>query len=263
MTQRIQLIQTRAGQSEVVRYGESGALCLVLPGAGGGVRGYGGLCRWLASRGFEVVGVNPRGSGASTAPMTGLTLRDFANDVADAIDSLGGPALVVGHAGGNRVARMLASERPELVTAVVLLAAGGSVAGEPEAYAALAASGDAALSDTERRRHVEAANFAPGNRLPDGYPTPDRSGDTLRAFGAAIRNTPDDGWTTGGSAPMLIVQGKQDRLAPPANGHALKARVGERATLIDLDNAGHALFLEQPERICAAITDFVTVHGLA
>ena len=262
MTQRIQLIETRAGQAEVVRYGEGGTLCLVLPGAGGGVRGYGGLCRWLASQGFEVAGVNPRGSGASTAPMTGLTLRDFANDVADVIDFFGGPALVVGHAGGNRVARMLASDRRNLVMGLVLLAAGGSVPGDPEAYAALAASGDAVLSYAERRRHVEAANFAPGNRIPDDYPTPDRSGDTLRAFGAAIRTTPDDGWTTGGRAPMLILQGKQDRLAPPANGHALQAQVGARATLIDIDNAGHALFLEQPKRICAAIADFVTAHGL-
>jgi len=263
MKQIIQLIETRAGRAEIVLYEGDGALCVVLPGAAGGVRGYGALMRWLASRGFTVAGVNPRGSGASTAPMTGLTLHDFATDVADVIDSLGRPALVVGHAGGNRVARMLASGRPDLVTAVVLLAAGGSVAGDPEAYAALAASGDAALSPAKRQRHVEAANFAPGNRIPDDYPTPDRSGDTLRAFGAAIRNTPDDGWSTGGHAPMLILQGKQDRLAPPANGHALKASVGERATLIDIDNAGHALFLEQPERIRAAITDFVTVHGLA
>ena len=66
----------------------------------------------------------PRGIGQSTGPWQGVKLEDLAADIAAVIEhDNNGPAFVVGHAFGNRVARMLATARPELVRAVSLVAA--------------------------------------------------------------------------------------------------------------------------------------------
>ena len=56
--------------------------------------------------------------------MTGLTLHDFARDMAALIrHEGGGPAVMVGHAFGNWVARMTAVDYPDLVRGVVIVAA--------------------------------------------------------------------------------------------------------------------------------------------
>jgi pimeloyl-ACP methyl ester carboxylesterase len=81
----------------------------------------------LAAAGFRGVRVNPRGAGASTGPMDGLTLHSFAGDVAGLIQELHlAPAFVLGHAFGNRVARTVAADRPDLVRGVILVSAGQS-----------------------------------------------------------------------------------------------------------------------------------------
>ena len=62
--------------------------------------------------------------GASAGRMEHLTLHDFAADVAAVIEAEGGgPAVVLGHAFGQWVARTLAADRPDLVRGVVLAAA--------------------------------------------------------------------------------------------------------------------------------------------
>jgi len=56
--------------------------------------------------------------------MTALTLHDYAADIAAIIEPEGrGPVVVVGHAYGHFVARMLATDRPDLVRGVALAAA--------------------------------------------------------------------------------------------------------------------------------------------
>jgi len=56
--------------------------------------------------------------------MANLTLHDFAADIAAVIEHEGrGPAIVVGHADGHFVTRMLATDRPDLVRGAVLAAA--------------------------------------------------------------------------------------------------------------------------------------------
>jgi pimeloyl-ACP methyl ester carboxylesterase len=57
--------------------------------------------------------------------MDGLTLHDFAGDVAAVIQELDLAAgFVLGHAFGNRITGTVAADRPELVRGVMLVAAG-------------------------------------------------------------------------------------------------------------------------------------------
>ena len=218
------------------------------------------LAELLAADGLQPVAINPRGAGASTGELDGLRMADLADDVARVIDHFGGPAIVVGNAFGNRVARYLATSRPELVTAVALVCAGGEVPPDPDAAAALAEFLDESLSEAERLDAARRALFAPGHEVDPAFIDPGRSIAAARAQGKATRAEPADGWIGGGSAPMLVVQGAADRIAPPENGHRLRARWPDRVEVVDVPDAGHAVLNEQPDAVAAAITDFVNRH---
>src|SRR6266850_6185221 len=108
---------------EVIAEG-AGPLVVILPSRGRDSEDYGEVAAGIAKAGFRVLRPQPRGTARSTGPMSGLTLHDFARDVAMVIERAGGgPAVVAGHAFGNWVARMTAVDHPQLVRGVVILAA--------------------------------------------------------------------------------------------------------------------------------------------
>jgi pimeloyl-ACP methyl ester carboxylesterase len=214
----------------------------------------------LAASGFRAIAVNPRGIGGSTGPLTGITLHDFAADVAGLLETLDtAPAHIVGHAGGNRIARCLATDRPDFVKTVILLAAGGLVAPQREAFAALERTLTENLSDAEWLAAIRTSHFF----APISDPLVWRQGwwpAVAAAHLAAGHATPHVEWWAAGNAPLLVIQGLDDGLAPPANGRALREEFGDRVRLIELSNAGHALLPEQPEAIAQAVLAFLREH---
>jgi pimeloyl-ACP methyl ester carboxylesterase len=89
---------------------------------------------------------------------------NLADDVAAVIVTLADrPATIVGHAFGNRVARMVATLHPDAVESVVLLACGGLVPPAPEVTAAMASVFDTSLDPAARLDAVARAFFSPGN----------------------------------------------------------------------------------------------------
>jgi pimeloyl-ACP methyl ester carboxylesterase len=74
---------------------------------------------------------------------------------------------------------------------------------------------------------------------------------------ATSQPTPLDEWWTGGTAPLLVIQGLDDEAAPPGNGYALRDQLGKRVKVVDIPRAGHFLVLEQPEAVLAAVTSFI------
>jgi pimeloyl-ACP methyl ester carboxylesterase len=204
--------------------------------------------------------------------MAGLSLEDLAANVAMVIEGLrGGPAVLVGHAFGQRVARMLAMLRPDLVKGLVMLAAGGKVPVPPRAREALSGCFDLSLSSGAHINHVRYAFFAPGNdpfvwRM-GWYPHIARmqiaatQGLGRESVPAAPSETAPtigvEAWRAGGSVPMLIIQGLQDTIALPENGRLLKAEFPDRVELIEIDGAGHALLPEAPKAIAEAIFTFL------
>jgi pimeloyl-ACP methyl ester carboxylesterase len=106
---------------------------------------------------------------------------------------------------------------------------------------------------------VATAFFAPGNdptSFLDGW-------DAAAALrqGRAVRATDVEDWWSGGSAPLLVVQGLQDRIAPPANGRDLRSSYPDRVELFEVDDAAHALLPEQPEAVATAVLDFLRGQG--
>ena len=82
------------------------------------------ISEMFAAAGFLVLRPQPRGMCGSVGPMEGLTLHDYAKDVAVVIERLaGGPAFVLGHAFGQWVGRCVAADHPRLVRGTILAAA--------------------------------------------------------------------------------------------------------------------------------------------
>ena len=99
-----------------VRERGSGHPVVMLPSLGRGGADFDDLAGRLAAAGYRTLCPEPRGVGGSTGPLGDLTMADLADDVAAVIrERTEGTATLVGHAFGNRVARMTATEHPELV----------------------------------------------------------------------------------------------------------------------------------------------------
>jgi pimeloyl-ACP methyl ester carboxylesterase len=188
--------------------------------------------------------------------LEGLTLHDFAADVAGVIKTLKRRRVhILGYAWGGRVVRCLAVDRPELVKSVIVLAAGGKAGPTPEATAVLQKM-KPGLSKEEKKEAVRSLFFAP-SADPAPFMALKVWEKTAGSQMKAMLSTPVDKWWSGGNAPMLVIQGLDDQLAPPANGRALRDDYGPRVKLVELANAGHALVLEQPGKISEVVREYI------
>jgi len=235
---------------EVIAEG-AGPLVVVLPSRGRDSEDYDEVASGIAKAGFRVLRPQPRGTCRSTGPMKGLTLHDFARDVAAVVEHAGGgPAVVVGHAFGNWIARMTAVDHPRLVRGVAILAAAAKT--YPGALSeAVTRSADITLPEDERLKYLRSTFFAPGHDagvwLKGWYPEANES-----QF-AAGRATRQEEWWGAGTAPLLDLQAALDPFKPRAAMNELRDEFGERVTLVVIPDAGHALIPEQPAAVIAAI----------
>jgi len=251
---------------EVLIDGEGAPVVLppvvLLPSLGRGAEDFDPIAASLAQAQLMVVRPQPRGIGASRGPMTGIDLHDCAADVAAVIEAVArGPAFVVGHAFGNRVARMLATDRPDLVRAISLVAANvGRDPSPPNVRAAIRASADPSLPDATRLDALRFAFFAPGNDprawLDGWHPQ------VLAAQRIAGDKTSREEDFAGGAAPILYLQPAHDPLAHGEHAQEYRRLLGERVTIIMIPRASHAAISEQPEFISAALIDYARGLGL-
>jgi pimeloyl-ACP methyl ester carboxylesterase len=167
----------------------------------------------------------------------------------------GGAAFVAGHAFGNRVARLLATDRPELVAAISLIAANvGHAPSPPQVRAAIRTSAD---PDAPREARLEAlrfAFFAPGNDpetwLAGWYPQ------VLAAQRAAGDRTSRQRDYAGGGKPILYLQPSHDPLAHVEDAEIFQRENGSRVKVVVVPRASHAAIAEQPEFIADELIGF-------
>ena len=257
-------IVARNGDARLRVFSEgSGPAVVLLPGQGRGPEDFNILSKHLVSAGYRVVRPEPRGFGESVGPLENVFLRDLAADVAAAIDAAGvAPAIMVGWAYGNRVARMLASDKPQMVRGVVLLAAGGKFPAKPEVVATLRKSQDKNLPLEVRAEAARAVLYGPTSNLTALDMQLDNvSTDTIKAQSFAPQFGPLETWWDGGKAPMLVLQGLHDVIAPPENGRSLQRDHPERVTLVEFPELGHNITRERPDLVAAAIVDWAGKLG--
>ncbi|WBQ08457.1 alpha/beta fold hydrolase [Kribbella sp. CA-293567] len=217
---------------------------------------------------FDARGISPAPRPAGDA-FPRMTIDDLVDDVAQLIEHLGGPAHVVGTSLGARVVQELALSRPELVRRAVAMAAHGRLdevnrrlsAGERELFdssvelpaeyrAALDAIlylSPATLRDPANARHwlavlaFSAGPMGPGERGQREVSA--QLENRLAAYGAI-------------TTPLLAIGFADDRRIPPFLGREVADAV-PGAQYVEIPDAGHFGYLEQPETVNQVIIDFL------
>jgi pimeloyl-ACP methyl ester carboxylesterase len=254
--QQHRVIEGSGATLDCTFYG-SGPPVVLLANAGCSTGYFDGLARVLAAGGLLAVSVNMRGIGQSRGSLDGITVHDLAVDVADVVEALEcGPAHLVGHAFGNRVARCLAADRPSLVRSVTLLAAGGLLGPATPLGTPFRNASEIKMNGSDCVTILGARWLSPASdpkilAQVECWPA------VHLAHLATSRGMAIEEWWDAGTAPLLVIQGLDDEAAPPGNGHALRDQFGDRVRLIDLPRAGHFLPLEQPEAVNRAVAEFV------
>ncbi len=217
---------------------------------------------------FRCVSVDLRGTGHSSGAETAFGVADLAADVAVLLDRLEAPgAIVVGLGLGSAVAQELAIGRPDLVSALVLVATWSSSSAEHHI-----------------RRHFESRLYALENGpidvfaqfafwmsspwLYDHEPTRQASVEQLlrthmsgTPAGTAAHFRADLGHDTRDrlpqiGCPTLVVHGADDLITLPWYNATVASLIPD-ATLEVIDRAGHLAWLERPDELGAVIEHFL------
>lgn len=170
---------------------------------------------------------------------------------------------------GGYIAQTLALRRPELVEKLVLVCtATGGPAHLPTSDETIATwETYADRTPPEFARASMPLSFAPGwtdehpaefeqllaDRLE--YPTPPECWraqyDACWSFVEHVSPLEEI------EAPTLVAHGDADRIVPYENGVALAGRIPD-STFVGFPNAGHLLFLEQPNRFNTVVSSFLS-----
>ena len=237
-------------QIDVVVDGAGPAIVL-LPSSQRDSLDFDSLAAALAALEFKVLRPQPRGMLRSCPPTPGFDLNDLAHDVARVIAELGdGRAIVAGHAFGHYVARVADLNHPQWIRGVVVLAGAARVfpVGLTQQ---LDIAADAMRPTLERIAALRHAFFAPGN---------DSSGwlhgwhPHLRDVYRAAATTPGkEAWWPVSHSPLLDLQAAHDPWRPPATRDELRDALPGRVTISVIEQASHALPVEQPDAVAEVI----------
>lgn len=250
---------------EIVVYSQGrGEVIVLLPSLGRGATDMLELALPLCEAGYRVLRPEPRGHGGSKGPLENKTLHDWAGDIAAVIrHETAEPVWVVGHAHGNWIARTLASDFPQRVRGLILLA--GSAGKVPKGTSALPIPpevrtliercAEPGLPDAERLEALQKVFFAPGNDARPWLTGWDRHLMAMQTL--AQKRTPVDDFFAGGTAPILNVQAAHDAVAPPAYSNVLREYLGDRVSNATIANAGHALLPEQLDAVVDEVLNFI------
>lgn len=212
----------------------SGVPLMLLGGLGLDVSEMGMLIGPLADR-FRVIAVDNRGAGRSAKPPGPYSIEQMAADVAGLMDRLDLPrAHLLGISMGGRIAMALALAWPGRVNRLVLVATSPRAAGA--------------------RWLVRAGMLVADLPVLRGRHRQPRYG--MKAQFDATTRFDCTGRLSQIGAPVLIVHGRSDRIAPVALAEQMHSLIpGSRLVLID---GGHlAPLLTQHERLVAEISAFL------
>ncbi len=196
----------------------------------------------VAQAGFQVLRPRPRGIGRSSGSIN-ASLRDMADDAAKVIQQLAnGTAVVMGHAYGTGVARLLATSHGDLVRGLILAtAAADNPPKDTEELPFIA--GNPAPPEEERLQALRRGFFAPHHDarqwLSGWYP------ETLQTQKAALSKMNHAAFSEAGSGPILQIIAESDPFNPFSSWRERREKWGQRVTTRIVADAAHALFPEQ------------------
>ena len=148
------------------------------------------------------------------------------------------------------LARVVTTDQPVLVRAVVLAAAEGSKV-DPDISKTPGIVSDPSVPEAERIAALRKAFFAPdhdpriwlGGWYHDTY---------LMQHEAVKASGIKDSWACG-TVPLLQVIGDHDPFIPKPYWNEMSDQFGDRIAKVIVKDASHALFPEQPEAVAEAV----------
>jgi pimeloyl-ACP methyl ester carboxylesterase len=211
------------------------------------------------TRAHRVIRVDLPGCGSS-APLADYDVPTQARLVGEALDRLStGPAVVAGHSSGGAIATALAEERPDLVSAVVVINTGPSM----DAYIAPSFTFDpsdwSSLTEAQLRQTVAQA-FAPGFEVPQDAIDQVRTMDfktfaaTSMALRAYLNAAPLPSRLAPLGKPLLVIFGEQDLRWRASSATDYLTVPGARVET--LPAAGHTPIVEDPATTAALLLSF-------
>jgi pimeloyl-ACP methyl ester carboxylesterase len=224
----------------------------------------------LVGAGYRAITLDNRGVGLSGPAKPGLTVGDLVADAVAVIEQVaGGPCRLIGTSMGAYVIQELLLARPDLVAQAVLMAGRA----RPDAVSVALAAADRALADAGVAvpPEYDAVNRALQNLSPRTLEDPESAQDWLDILEMSPTDWADPGHRAqldvaldsdrrtayrGISRPTLVGSLADDLVAPAACGRELAAAIpGSR--YVQIADAGHYGYLEQPDAVNGAILDFL------
>lgn len=214
---------------------------------------------------YQVILLDNRGVGKSSAPDSPYTIKQMADDTAALLNYLGITKVhVVGHSMGGQIAQELAVFNPEKVESLILLSSWAK--GNAKFNSIIEMFGDLA-------NHLEAKvyqktllpwmfteNFYSNGSIEDikaiieYYPLP--APHTLYHQSRAILNNDTSDRIGNILCPTLVVVGKKDILTPVALSKQLADNI-PGAELVIIENYGHGFMIESPDTVVRVMLQFL------
>lgn len=225
----------------------------------------------------HVLYLDHRGNGRSRDGVAGdpatWHLAQWADDVAALCDRLGiRKPIVYGQSFGGMVAQSYAVRHPGHAAGLVLSSTTARFdlpevlsifeqLGGPD-IREIAARFWTRMSDDDVAEYFDRC--APYYTYGYGEPIPTTDGlfavDVLRHFssdGGEIHRMDHRAGLAGVACPVLVVTGDRDPVTPPARSREIHAALPAHARFVEIADAGHGAYRDQPERFESALRDFL------
>ncbi|MDX6640019.1 MAG: hypothetical protein QOF12_1030 [Solirubrobacteraceae bacterium] len=223
----------------------------------------------VAGAGWRAVAPDLLGYGDSPLAGKAGTWEDHV----EALDAFVGehalaPVALVVHDWGGLIGLRWACEHPEQISALVLMSTGFFADGKWHGMARAMRSGEAdepfeqldRAAFGELLRHAEpGADERAVDEYFKGFATPEqrRAGLALYRSGDFEKLAAHEGALAAMDVPTLILWGAGDEYAPVAGAHRFQREI-PHAELVVLEDAGHFLMEDQPERVAGEIGRFLS-----
>lgn len=247
-----------------------GPLVVCLHATGHGARDYESFADRVGDA-FEVVALDWPGQGRSPREVTPASASRYAGLLTGLLETLGGPAIVIGCSIGGAAAIEAAAKRPDLVRALVVCNTGGLVAIDaPSRFAIGLMQRFFAAGANGARWYPKAFEIYYRMVLPGAPARAQRE----RIVAAAVETAPvlAEAWGSFASpqadlralartlrCPTLFAWAAKDRILPWSKSRAAAETVPDHR--VEMFDGGHAAFLEDPERFAGIFRGFAA--GLA
>jgi pimeloyl-ACP methyl ester carboxylesterase len=241
-----------------------GPLVVCAPGMGDIRQTFRYLVPALVGAGYRVATFDLRGHGDSDTSFASFDDEAEASDIVALAEHLGGPATVIGNSMGSAAGVIAAAQRPELVTALVLV---GPFVREPKMSALMAALMKIATAPLWAAPVWKAylPSLYAGRKPDDQSEFAAQANAAMKrpGYAAAFSNTtrtchyPAEAVLGVVSAPVLVVMGELDPDFPNPADEARWIADQLSATVLMVPQAGHYPQSQRPDVVNPAVIEFL------